>query len=436
MSEPNLFVTLLRAIFGCAVLLGVAWLFSQNRKAIPWRLVAVGCVLQLIVAALALRVPGTRQVMEWFSAGFVGVLSFSMEGVRILMGPLAEPAPGGVVLAFQLVGTIVFFSALTSLLYYLRILQWVVYGIAWVMKRSMRLSGPESLATAANIFLGQTEAPLLVKPYLKDMTRSEIMLLMTGGMATIAGSVLGAYVTFLGGDDPVQRTYMAQVLLTASFMSAPAAVVISKMMVPETEKVNEALLVPRDQMGENVFDAVTQGASDGLKLTLNVAAMIIAFVGLIQLFNWMIAGVGGLLGLNALVSSMSGGMYTQFDLKVIAAYLFAPVAWIIGIDGKDVLISGEILGVKHCFNEFIAYMRLQEWMAAPEGKPDGKTVFLLSFALCGFANFGSIGIQIGGIGTLAPEQRGNLARLGMPAMIAGALASLMTAAIAAVFYAA
>ena len=423
---------ILRGVLGIVILLGLAVLLSSDRKSIRWRIVIVGIALQLFIAALALKVNGTSDLMSWFSQQFVALLGFADEGVKLLFGNLALLVPEQGVVGLQVAAVIIFFSALTALLYYLRILQWIVFGLAWVMHRLMGLSGPECLAAAANVFVGMTEAPLVVKPYLNSMTRSEIMALMTGGMATIAGSVLGAYVFFIGGPDPAMQAEVARVLITASFMSAPAALVMAKIFVPETEEVSQDLIVPRNQIGDNAFDAIARGAGDGLKLALNVLAMLIAFLGLLHLGNWILEGIGSKTGLNHVVSWASGGHYEKLSLQVIAGPVFAVAAFIIGVGSPDLLVAGEMLGTKFFFNEFIAFAQLGELNAA--GKLDPKTVFLLSFALCGFSNFGSIGIQIGGIGALAPEIRPILAKLAFRAMIAGTLASLATAAAAGMFY--
>ena len=298
---------ILRGLIGVAAMLGLAWLLSNRRREIDWKLVAGGVALQLIIAAFTLRVPVVASAFDWISGSIVSILKFAFSGTDILFGGLAEPQKLQATLAISVVGTIVFVSALTALLYYFRILSWIVYGMAWVMRKFMRLSGPECLAAAANVFVGQTEAPLLVKPYLKSMTRSELMALMTGGMATIAGSVLFIYVQIVGGPDPESQRQVAKLLLTASLMSAPAALVMAKILVPETEETQTELLVPRHEIGHNVFDALTRGAGDGMKLAINVIAMIIAFYALIKLGNAGLGWIGEKSLINAAIAKMSGG---------------------------------------------------------------------------------------------------------------------------------
>ncbi len=421
----------LRGIIGVAILLGICFALSNGKRQINWRVVVGGILLQLILAFSILKTD-LGIAVEWISSGFVALLSYSDKGAEFMFGSLVDASKFG--FAFKVLPTIIFVSALTSVLYFLGILQWIVFGFAWVMKRLMRLSGAESLATAANVFVGQTEAPLVVKPYIAGMTRSEIMALMTGGMATIAGSVLGLYIATLAGDDPVQRVEIARQLLTASFMNAPAALLVAKMMIPEREQINEDLFVPKDKQGSNLLEALANGTTEGLKLALNVAAMLIVFVAVIALLNgvfgWCGACFDGLL--NGWMKTMSQGVFPTLTLQSLVGFLFAPLAWIIGADRGDILQMGQLLGTKMVANEFVAYLELGGMKA--EGSLSPKSIFLATFALCGFANFSSIGIQIGGIGALAPERRTDLARLGFKAMIGGTLASLLTACIAGMFF--
>ena len=323
-----------------------------------------------------------------------------------------------------------FFSGLTSLLYYLNVLQYVVYAFAWVMKRTMRISGVESLAAAANIFVGQTEAPLVVKPYVSKMTRSEVMCLMTGGMATIAGGVLVAYIGMLGGDDPVARQAFASHLLIASIMSAPAAVLAAKLLVPETEPCSDELLFPRHEMGCNLLDAITTGTSQGLKLALNVGAMLIVFTALIALVNFVLeAGLGRWTGLNGVVERITQGQYDGFTLQFVLGVLFAPLAWIMGVPHGDLLTVGQLLGEKTVLNEFYAYATFGE-LKSSGTITNPKSIIIATYALCGFANFASIGIQIGGIGVIAPNKRVTLSQLGLYALVGGTIACFLTACIA------
>jgi len=431
MIEP-----ILRGLAGVAALLGICCLLSRNRNAIPWRLVAGGLLLQLLLAFLVLATPFSA-VVGGVSSGFVKLLAFSDKGSAFMFGDLVDATKYG--FAFKILPVILFVSALTSALYYLGALQWVVFGFAWVMTRLMKLSGAESLAAAANIFVGQTEAPLVVKPYLAGMTRSELMALMTGGMATIAGSVFAVYVGVLGGGDPAVEAIVAKQLLTASMMNAPAALYVAKILVPERETIRGDLFVPKDKHGRNLLDAIAGGTTEGLRLALNVAAILIVFVALIALLNAVLGWVGGFGGagggrgwLDGLVSRASGGAFDTLSMEAVLGFAFAPVAAMVGAEWGDVLRFGQLLGTRLVSNEFVAYLELGEMKEAAAVSP--KTVFLATFALCGFANLSSIGIQIGGIGTLAPERRGDLAELGFLAMIGGTLASLLTASVAGMFF--
>ena len=424
---------ILRGLAGVAALLGICCLISRRRDAIPWRLVGGGLALQITLAFLILATPFSG-VVEAISAGFVKLLSFSDKGAAFMFGDLVDAAKYG--FAFKVLPTILFVSALTSALYYLGVLQWVVFGFAWVMTRLMKLSGAESLAAAANIFVGQTEAPLVVKPYLAGMTRSELMALMTGGMATIAGSVFGLYVLTLGGGDPATEAAVAKQLLTASMMNAPAALYVAKMLIPERESIREDLFVPKEKHGRNLLDAIAGGTGEGLRLALNVAAILIVFVALIALLNAILGWVGGIGGetgwLNGLVSRASGGAFETLSMEALLGFGFAPVAAAVGAEWGDMLRFGQLLGTRLVSNEFVAYLELGQMKEAASLSP--KTVFLATFALCGFANLSSIGIQIGGIGVLAPERRGDLAEIGLLAMDGVTLASLLTASIAGMFF--
>lgn len=420
-----------RGILGIAVFVGLAYLISRNKKAVNWRLVGAGLAIQLVAGLLILKVPFVAGLFDKLSQGFVKFLSFSQEGARFIFGDLVNTSSFGFIFAFQVLPTIIFFSTVSAGLYYLGILQKVVYGIAWVMSRSMRLSGAESLSAAGNIFLGQTEAPLLVRPYIAGMTRSEIMCLMTGGMATIAGGVLGGYVAFLGGDDPVQQTRFAAYLLSASIMNAPAAIVISKILIPEIhpEKIRSDLHVNDEQLGVNVIDALSRGAADGLKLALNVGGMLLAFIAVIAAINYLLAGViGEETGLNRWVVASTGGAFDGFSLEYILGQLFRVFAFVMGIDWAETLQVGSLLGQKTVINEFVAYLDLSEMKA--EGVLRGKALIVATYALCGFSNFSSIAIQIGGIGSIAPSQQENLSRLGLWALLAATFACMMTATIA------
>ncbi|MFT5914545.1 MAG: CNT family concentrative nucleoside transporter [Flammeovirgaceae bacterium] len=427
----------LRGILGIAILIGIAFLFSNNRKAIDWRLVGIGITLQIIFGFL-LQIPLVQSGFDGVSGAFVKFLSYAGDGAQFLFGGLARNSYVfenanhnlGVVFAFQILPVVIFFSTVTAGLYYLGVLQKVVFGIAWVMSKTMRLSGAESLSAAGNIFLGQTEAPLLVRPFIAKMTKSEIMCLMTGGMATIAGSVLVAFVAFLGKTE-AEQTMFASYLLSASIMNAPAAIVIAKILIPETEpdKIDRNLTVNKDSIGVNLIDALSNGAADGLKLALNIGAMLLAFIAIIFALNGIIKDwFGDITGLNEWVITSTGGQFDGFSLQYILGQGFRLFAWVIGIDWSETLQVGSLLGQKTVINEFIAYDSLAQMKAAGTLSP--RAVGIATYALCGFANFSSIAIQIGGIGGMAPNQQATLSRLGMRALLGGTFACFLTATIA------
>lgn len=427
-------LSILRGVLGIAVLVGLAWLFSNNRKKIDWLLVGKGIGLQIVFAVLVLKVQFVTAVFEWLSKVFVKVISFTQFGSDFLFKSFisGEVESSLVSFAFNVLPTIVFFSALSAILYYLGILQKLVYGFAWVMKRLMNLSGAESLAAAGNIFLGQTESPLLVRPYLGKMTTSEIMCLMTGGMATIAGGVLAAYINYLGGDDPAQQLMFAKHLLTASVMSAPAAIVAAKILVPETENFDKGMEISNDTIGSNFLEAITNGTTDGLKLAINVGAMLLVFTALIYLGNFILnEGIGELTGLNTLIRDNTS--YDGLTFQFIIGYAFAPIAFLMGIESADIVLVGQLLGEKTILNEFYAYVTLGDLKSSGAFSSE-KSIIMSSYILCGFSNFASIGIQIGGIGALAPNRKTLLSKLGMYALLGGTIACLFTATIVGMFY--
>ncbi|MFV0378193.1 MAG: NupC/NupG family nucleoside CNT transporter [Mangrovibacterium sp.] len=421
-------LTVLRGLAGMLVLLAIGWVFSKDRKNIPWKTVAVGLGFQLILAIGVLYVPFIRVGFEFFGRIFIKILDFTKVGSEFLFGRLVDTNSFGVIFAFQILPTIVFFSALTSLLFYWGIIQKVVWAMAWVFTRLMKLSGAESLSVAGNIFLGQTESPLMIKAYLSRMNASEIMLVMTGGMATLAGGVLAAYIGMLGGNDPVLRLEFAKHLLTASVMAAPAAVIFSKMLVPNTEKVNQDVHVSKEKIGSNVLDAITNGTSEGVKLAVNVAGMLLAFLALIAMFNYGFGFLGSITGLNQFIENATHGRFHELSLQFLLGYLFAPVMWLIGICQQDIVLVSRLLGEKLILTEFIGYISLSELKSAGAFF-EQKSIIMATYILCGFANFASIGIQIGGIGALAPDKRVTLSRYGIYALLAGTLASLMSATI-------
>ena len=433
-----------RALIGIIGILGLAYLLSSDRRNVNWRVVAGGLVLQIIIAAGVLLFPAVEALFSLIAQMFAIALEISVNAAGFVFGPLADLAKmegafgrdNGFVFAFMALPSILFFSALSSLLYYFGVLQFVVRKMAWVMSRVMRLSGAESLAAAANVFVGQTEAPLIVKPYVPQMTRSEMLALMVGGMATIAGSVFAIYMGMLGGSNEQAKIEFGKFLLCASVMNAPAALLVAKILLPETQDVSRDLSVSRESIGRNPIDALANGTSQGLKLALNVGAMLIAFYAVIMLVNEILGGVGnmpwfGAGNLNGWISEMSGGQFDGLSLETIFGVMFAPIAWLIGVNGNETLRVGQLIGIKIFATEFFAYVKLA---GMKEAGLSARSVFLSTFALCGFANFMSIGIQIGGIGALAPDRRSDLATLGVKALIGGTLASLLSACIAGMFF--
>lgn len=423
---------ILRGLLGIAVFTGIAVLLSENRRAINWRAVAIGLALQFAFAALVLHAPPVRWVIDGVGAFFAMLLSFSQEGTRFLFGSLMDEQKHGVVFALGVLPSIIFFSAFTSALYHLGILQKIVFGIAWLVTKTMRLSGPETLSASANVFLGQTEAPLLVKPYLAAMSRSEIFCIMVGGMATVAGGVMVAYIALLGGTDPAQQVAFATHLITKSVITVPAALMVAKILIPQSGETDTSLRLGGERPHCNLLDAICGGTTDGLKLAANIGAMLIVFTALVALANHILSEwIGAPLGLNAAVSSLSGGVFENFSLEFLFGILFAPVAWLMGVGDASVLQSGALLGTRTALNEFVAFLDLAALKDA--GKiTDPRDLMILTYALCGFANIVSIGIQIGGIGSIAPSQRQNLARLGWKALLAASLACFLTATISGI----
>lgn len=422
--------SLARGILGLSVLVFISFLMSAKRKKINWPLVIKGLIIQFIFALGILKVPFVRSVFDWVSEKFVILLSFTQKGSEFLFGGLiADTDSFGYIFAFQVLPTVIFFSALTSLLFYYGVLQKIVFAFAWVMKRTMKLSGAESLAAAGNIFLGQTESPLLVKPYIGKMTKSELLCLMSGGMATIAGGVLAAYIGFLGGEDVAQQIFFAKHLLAASVMSAPAAVVAAKILMPETKEVNDKMHIEKSNIGSNALEAITNGTTEGLKLAVNVGAMLLVFIAFIAMANYLLEDfIGEITGLNAWVMDLTNGQYSGFSMQFILGYTLAPITWLMGVANQDIILVGQLLGEKTILNEFVAYVSLSDLMESGKFTSE-KSIVIATYILCGFSNFASIGIQIGGIGSLAPSRKGDLSRLGFRALIGGTLASLFTAVI-------
>jgi CNT family concentrative nucleoside transporter len=421
---------LFRGLLGMAVLIFIAWIFSSDRKAISWRTVGTGIAIQLLLAIGILYVPFIQVFFEVIGKGFVKILAFTNEGVTFLLkrNDTGEVDPALQNFAFSILPTIIFFSALTSLLFYLGVIQFFVKLLGYALSRALGLSGAESLSVAGNIFLGQTESPLLIKAYLEKMTRSEILLVMSGGMATLAGGVLAAYIGFLGGGDPAQQIIFAKHLLTASVMAAPGVVVISKILVPASGTVNKQLEVSKSGIGKNALDAISNGTTEGLRLAVNVGAMLLVFLAFIAFINFIFIKVGAWTHLNERILSITDGKYDELSLEFILGYSLSPLMWLIGVAREDITLVGSLLGKKLILTEFVAYIGLSDLKAAG-AFTDTKSIVMSVYMLCGFANFASIGIQIGGIGALAPGRRVLLAQFGMRALLAGTLASLLSATI-------
>ena len=422
--------SLFRGIIGMSVLIFVAFLLSNNRKAINWKTASFGLILQIILAVAVLKISWVKLMFEYAGKIFVKILDFTMEGTKFLFGDLVSLDNFGNVFIFSILPTVIFFAALTSILFYFGIIQKVVKLMAIILSKVLGVSGPESLSVAGNIFLGQTESPLMIKAYLEKMSKSEILLVMIGGMATVAGGVLAAYIGFLGGDDPELKIFYAKHLLTASVMAAPGAIVISKILYPETSTVNTDLKIPRDKIGSNFLEAISNGTSEGLKLAANIAAMLLVFLAFIAMINYMLDGLGSILYINELISNHS--VYDKLSLEFLLGYLFSPIMWLIGVASEDVTLMGQLLGIKLAASEFIGYIQLSSLKDVTSAIHLNyqKSIIMATYMLCGFANFASIGIQIGGIGALEPKQRKNLSKFGFLAVVGGTLASLLSATIA------
>jgi CNT family concentrative nucleoside transporter len=424
----------LRGLLGMFVLILISYLLSANRKAINWRTVIFGLGAQIILAIGVLKIPFIQGFFEWVGSLFIAVLDFTLEGTKFLFasfssGEIEAPL---VTFAISILPTVIFFSALTSVLFYLGIIQRVVKGLAWLLSKLLQVSGAESLSVAGNIFLGQTESPLMIKAYLEKMNRSEILLVMIGGMATVAGGVLAAYIGFLGGDDEVLRLFYAKHLLTASVMAAPGAIVISKMLYPQVEAIDNEISISQEKIGSNILESIANGTTEGLKLALNIGAMLLVFLAFIAMINGILGWIGDWTTLNDWVASNTSYKYKAFSLEFILGYAFAPLMWLIGIAKEDIALMGQLLGIKLAASEFVGYIQLAE-LKNPLNilhLKYEKSIIMATYMLCGFANFASIGIQIGGIGSLAPGQRKTLSEFGIKALIGGTIASLLSATIA------
>ena len=425
-------ISLLRGVLGMGVLLFIAFLFSNNRKQIAWKTVGIGLLIQIIIAIGVLKVGIIKRIFEVMGSFFIKILEYTGAGTKMLLGEFGNIETYGFIFVFQALPVIIFFSALSSILYYFGIIQKVVGFLAWGLTKIFKISGSESLSVAGNIFLGQTEAPLLIKAYLEKMNRSEIFLVMVGGMATVAGSVLGAYIGFLGGDDPVQRLEFAKSLLAASVMAAPGAVVIAKIIYPQTEEIITDVKVSNTKIGENFLSAISIGTGEGIKMAVNVAAMLLVFIALIAMANSIFSGIGSFVGLNSWVAANT--VYDSFSIEFVLGYVFAPLMWLVGVAKEDMTLMGQLLGIKLVASEFVGYTQLVDLKNSASSLhfTYQKSVIMATYMLCGFANFASIGIQVGGIGIIAPKTRKMLTELGFKAMIAGSIVSLMSATIAGI----
>ena len=436
--------SLWRGILGMMSLIFIAFLFSSNRRAINWKTVGLGLLFQLIIAIGVLKVDFVKSVFEFIGQGFIAILGFTQAGSEFLFGGMMDVTSFGFIFAFQVLPTIIFFSALTSVLFYLGLIQKIVKGMGWLLTKVLGISGAESLSVAGNIFLGQTEAPLLIKAYLEKMNKSEILLVMIGGMATVAGAVLAAYIGFLGGEDEALQLFYAKHLLAASVMAAPGAIVISKILFPQTEDINTDVAVSQEKIGSNILESIANGTTEGLKLAVNVGAMLLVFVAFIAMINGILGGVAGFNGfrigalnidwhftsLNEVIARNTP--YESLSLEFLLGYLFAPLMWLIGVAAEDMALMGQLLGIKLAASEFIGYIQLADLKNVTNAThlTYEKSIIMATYMLCGFANFASIGIQIGGIGSLAPGQRTQLSKFGMKALIGGTIASLVSATIA------
>tara|TARA_R100001369_G_scaffold954_3_gene3112 strand:- start:66892 stop:68601 length:1710 start_codon:yes stop_codon:yes gene_type:complete len=424
------FNSVARGILGMVSLLLIAFLFSSSRRSINWKTVLIGLGAQMLLAIGVLKITFVKNIFEFVGGIFVLILDFTRAGSKFLLGGMMDVDSFGFIFLFQVLPTIIFFSALTSVLFYLGVIQIVVKGMAKVLTKLMGISGAESLSVAGNIFLGQTEAPLMIKAYLERMNRSEILLVMIGGMATVAGGVLAAYIGFLGGDDPELRLQFAKHLLAASVMAAPGAIVISKMLYPQIEAINTNVEVSSEKIGSNILDAIANGTTEGLKLAANVAAMLLVFIAFIAMINYLLGWIGGITTLNSVMAEYTP--YTKFSLESILGTVFAPLMWLIGVAKEDMMLMGQLLGIKLAASEFVGYIQLADLKNPMNALSLNyeKSVIMATYMLCGFANFASIGIQIGGIGSLAPGQRKTLSEFGMKALLGGTIASLLSATIA------
>ena len=426
-------VSITRGIVGLISLIIISYLLSNNKKKIKWRIVSVSILVQFAIAVLIIKIPFIQSLFKIFSKFFVRIINYTTTGSSFLFSFLVDQENSSYIFAFQVLPVIIFFSALTSMLYHLGVIQRVVSFLAWLLNRFLKISGAESLSLAGNIFLGQTESPILIKSYLEKMTKSQLFIVMVGGMSTVSGSVLAAYIGLLGGSDVTEQLKFSTHLLTASVMAAPGAVAISKIIFPDSEKhVEDPLEIQKDKIDGNILLSITRGTVEGVKLAVNVGAMLLVFLAIIALLNDIMWFIGDLFGLNILISEFTN--FDNFSIEFILGYLLAPLMWLIGVTYQECSLMGQLLGIKIVSTEFVAFIQLAELknLDTAINLISKKSITMATFMLCGFANLASIGIQIGGIGVLAPGQRKNLSELGFKAMIAGTIVSLISACFAGI----
>ncbi len=421
-------ITIARGILGLISLLFISYLLSDNKKKIKWKTVFVSILIQFVVAFSILKISIVQSIFNIISKFFIRVINYTTSGSTFLFSSLVNQEKSSYIFAFQVLPVIIFFSALTSMLYHLGVIQKVVSFLAWLLTRVLKISGAESLSLAGNIFLGQTESPILIKSYLEKMTKSQLFIVMVGGMSTVAGSVLAAYIGLLGGNDTNEQLKFSTHLLTASVMAAPGAVAISKIIFPDSNNdAKDSIEVEKEKINGNILLSITKGTIEGVKLAVNVGAMLLVFLAIIALLNDIMWLIGDLFSLNVLISEFTN--FDNFSIEFVLGYLLAPLMWLIGVTYNECAIMGQLLGVKIVSSEFVAFIQLADFKNTNTtiNLLSNKSITMATFMLCGFANFASIGIQIGGIGVLAPGQRKNLSNLGFKAMIAGTIVSLISA---------
>ena len=426
-------ITIARGLLGLTSLIFISFLLSNNRKKIQWKTVFVSISIQFIIAVLILKISLIQSIFEFISKFFVRIINYTTSGSSFLFSSLVDQQKFTYIFAFQVLPVIIFFSALTSVLYHLGVIQKIVSFLAWILNKFLKITGAESLSLAGNVFLGQTESPILIKSYLEKMTRSQLFIVMVGGMSTVAGSVLAAYIGLLGGNDINEQLKFSNHLLTASVMAAPGAVAISKIIFPdESKSMKEEIKIETKNKNGNILLSITRGTIEGVKLAVNVGAMLLVFIAFIALLNDIMWLIGELLNFNGLISESTS--FNQFSIEFVMGYLFAPLMWLIGVTYQECAIMGQLLGVKIVSSEFVAFIQLADLKNINNSIEllSKKSITMATFMLCGFANLTSIGIQIGGIGVLAPAQRKNLSELGFKAMIAGTIVSLISACFAGI----